>query len=154
MKFSNAEMSLMKLLQDDFPLERKPFLALGKAVNLSEEEVVNIVRRWKDEGIIRKLGVAVRPPQVGYKNNILVVWAVPPKAVDIVGMLFAGKEWVSHCYERTPPYLGRYNLFTMIHLPSPEEEGIIEDMAREAGIYDYMLLKTIEELKKTSMRYF
>lgn len=154
MKFSDKEIKLIKLLQDDFPLEPRPFLTLGEACGLKEAEVLEILRRWKREGKMRKLGVALRHGQVGYQNNVLVVWAVPPHSIDSVGMLFAQKRWVSHCYERTPPFLDRYNLFTMLHLPPRGGGEIIEAMAKEAGVEDYVALETIEELKKTSMKYF
>ncbi|MCX7981949.1 MAG: hypothetical protein N2572_03450 [Syntrophales bacterium] len=154
MKLSTKEISLIKLLQDDFPLEKRPFLLLGKACQMEEEQVLEILYRWKKEGLMRKFGAALRHHRVGYNKNALVVWAVPSPLIDQVGKALAQKKWVSHCYERKPPYLNRYNLFTMVHFPLKKKENIIEEMVKASGISDYIILETIEELKKTSMRYF
>lgn len=154
MTLSEKEWKLIGLLQDDFPLVKRPFLILGEECGLTEAQILETLKKWQSSGMMRKLGVALRHGQVGYQRNILVVWAVPSEKVDRAGMLFAEKKWVSHCYEREPPYLGRYNLFTMIHLPPGGREGVIEHMARESGIHDYLALETVEELKKTSMKYY
>jgi len=154
MNFTEKEKILIKLLQGDFPLDKQPFLTLSKKLNMGEEEILQMVKEWQRQGILRRIGASLRHYRVGYEKNTLVLWAVPPARVDEVGKLFAEKKWVSHCYERQPPYLGRYNLFTMIHEQRQETEELAEIMAKESGIEDYLSLETLEELKKTSMAYF
>jgi len=61
---------------------------------------------------------------------------------------------VTHCYERTPPYAGRYNLFTMVHFRNEQSEARLREMAAAAGIDDFKVLRSLEEFKKNSMEYF
>ena len=84
----------------------------------------------------------------------MVVWAVPPERKDEVGRLFASFTEVSHCYERTPAFAGRYVLYTMVHGRARPVRAIVSAMSDKTGLTDCIILETIRELKKTSMRYF
>ena len=80
--------------------------------------------------------------------------AVPEEACDAVGHLFASQPEITHCYERTPPFAGRYNLFTMIHFRTQDSEVRLREMAAASGIDDFRVLRSLEEFKKNSMEYF
>ena len=84
----------------------------------------------------------------------MVVWAVPDERCTEVGNRFATFREVSHCYQRTPPFAGRYNLFTMIHLRNGPLDTLLENMSSAVSISDYIVLESLAELKKTSMEYF
>jgi hypothetical protein len=51
-------------------------------------------------------------------------------------------------------FLGRYSLFTMVHFREGEGAGFLEELAVQAGASGYLVLTSVEELKKTSMEYF
>lgn len=142
-------------LQDGFKLETRPFKRIANQVGCSEEEVLKIIARSRDEGLIRRIGAAVRPGHLGHTANALVVWQVAEDRVDEVGAALAEMCEVSHCYERECPPNWPYNLFTMIHARSEEElEQIIADIFQRFSLGQYKVLRTVKELKKTSMRYF
>lgn len=151
---TDREKALARLIQADLPLDRRPFETIGRAVGLSEAEVLALIHQWKEEGLIRKMGVIIRHQQVGYTGNAMVIWAVPTKICESTGNLFASFPEVTHCYERTPPFEGKYNLFTMIHDKGHRLEEIVERLASLSGIGDFKILTSEEELKKTSMTYF
>lgn len=153
MNLSEREKTVVKLLQGDLPLVSRPYEWVGKQAGLPEQAVLEIIESLVSRGIIRKLAAVVRHRRVGYVKNALVIWAVPPDRIEDVGKFFATHKYVSHCYERTPPYLERYNLFTMIHYPPEGQVDIIESLATVASIKDYVILESVEELKKTSPSY-
>jgi DNA-binding Lrp family transcriptional regulator len=142
------------LIQGDIPLTARPFAAIGEAVGSAEEEVLAIVRGFAATGIIRKFAAIVRHQQVGYTHNVMVVWAVPPALAEEAGAILAGFAAVTHCYERNPPLEGRYNLFTMVHFQSRDDEALLRQMAAAAGVSDFRVLRSLEEFKKNSMEYF
>ena len=142
-------------LQDGFKLETRPFKRIANQVGCSEEEVLKIIERSRDEGLIRRIGAAVRPTLLGHTANALVVWEVSPDRVDEVGAALSEMREISHCYERECPPNWPYNFFTMIHARSEEElEQIIADIFQRFSLGQYKVLRTLRELKKTSMRYF
>jgi siroheme decarboxylase len=72
-----------------------------------------------------------------------------------VGAKLAAQRRVSHCYWREPKPSFPYNLYSMVHGRSEEEcRELVACMAAEAGVVDYEMLFSLEELKKTSMRYY
>ena len=84
----------------------------------------------------------------------MVVWAVREERIDEVGKAMASTREITHCYERTPFFLDRFNLFSMVHLKNIDPESFIHGIAVRLGIQDYQILLSEEELKKSSMEYF
>jgi len=121
---------------------------LRRHKDFDETEVVNIIDRLKRQGIIRKFVAILRHQQAGYEKNAMVVWAVPKSACEATGHLFASFKEITHCYERTPPFEGRYNIFTMIHFRKDKPDEFIQQLALLAGIADFKVLLSIEEFKK------
>jgi len=148
------EQQILQALQSDIPLHSRPFAALGKRLNLSEDAVIRIIQELADRGIIRKIGAILRHRQAGFKQNAMVVWSVPESRMEITGKILASFPEVSHCYERTPSFEGKYNLFTMVHLKSPDIENQVREMAQAADLDDYQILVSETEYKKSSMVYF
>lgn len=142
-------------LQDGFKLETRPFKRIANQVGCSEEEVLEIIVRNRDEGLIRRIGAAVRPALIGHTANALVVWEVSADRVDEVGAALSEMREISHCYERECPPNWPYNFFTMIHARSDEElDQLITDIFQRFSLGQHKVLRTVKELKKTSMRYF
>jgi siroheme decarboxylase len=141
-------------IQGDIPVDKHPFQMIGDAVGLSEAKVLAIVNRLKRQGIIRKFCAIVRHQRVGYEKNAMVVWAAPETSCEVTGKMFASCREITHCYERKPPFEGRYNLFTMVHFRNDNPDDLIQKLADLSGIRDYKILLSIEEFKKSSMVYF
>lgn len=148
------EADVARLLQGDIPLTGRPFQRIAETVGLTEEEVLSIVRGLRKRGIIRKIGAIVRHQKVGYTHNVMVVWAASPESAEAAGKALSSFAEVTHCYERTPPFDGRYNLFTMVHFRNETDEAFLRQMGLAAGIADFRVLRSVEEFKKNSMEYF
>jgi DNA-binding Lrp family transcriptional regulator len=145
---------ILQILQGDIPLHAHPFASLGKSLNLQEDDVMRIIHKLREKGIIRKLGAVLRHCQAGFTQNAMVVWHVPESRIETTGMILASFPEVSHCYERTPSFDGKYNVFTMVHLKTPDIPVQVRKMAEAAGLDDYQILISAIEYKKSSMVYF
>ena len=141
-------------IQGNIPLTVRPFQSIAKRLQLTESEVIATVKALLTEGTIRKFGAIVRHRRIGYSNNIMVAWAVPDGKTEEAGKKLAAFPEVTHCYERTPPFAGRYNLFTMIHLRTNNDEPLFMKMSDACGVSDFKVLRSLEEFKKNSMEYF
>lgn len=149
------EKKLIHELGGDMGDGPRPFADLGRRVGLDEDRVVAMIRGLRERGFLRRFGATLRHQRSGFTANAMVAWQVEPARIEEVGRIMAAFDEVTHCYQRrTTPGWSR-NLYTMIHAATPEECRILaEKMARTAGVADYELLFSNEELKKTSMRYF
>ncbi len=142
-------------LQDGFKLETRPFKRIALEVGCTEEEVIEIVKENCKQGIIRRIGVAVRPEHTGHKANALVAWKIADSEVENFGSAVSEMRQISHCYDRECPEGWPYNMFTMIHARTEDSlQQIIGEISERFQVNDYMILRTVRELKKTSMRYF
>jgi len=148
------EQKILRALQGDIPLHPHPFAGLGKDLNLSEDAVIRIIQGLADRGILRKIGAILRHREAGFTQNAMVVWAVPESSIEIAGKILASFPEVSHCYERTPPFEKKYNVFTMVHLKTADISDQVREMAEAANLDDYQILTSVTEYKKSSMAYF
>jgi DNA-binding Lrp family transcriptional regulator len=153
-RLTPIEAGVARRLQGDIPIAERPFEKIAKEIDLTEEKVLAITDDLRRQGIIRKFGAIVRHQLAGYTLNAMVVWAVPPDQLDDVGKRLASFPEITHCYERSPAFEGRYTLFTMIHFRKDADVDLLGKIAATAGVDDYKLLRSIEEFKKISMEYF
>lgn len=146
---------IIKFIQGDIPLTAHPFEDLAVSLNIPSTEVVTRIKLMQEKGIIRRFGAIIRHQKAGYNTNAMVAWQVEIDDADRVGQLMAASPNISHCYLReVPPEFG-YNLFTMIHAQSEQQlEEIIKQAAEQTNIQKYIILKSIKELKKVSMKYY
>ena len=148
------EKKIVKLVQQDTPLDKRPFKRIGEEAHVSEEEVITAIRSLIKNGIMRKFGAILRHQKAGFTDNAMVVWAVPSDKCEAVGQTLASFREVTHCYERIPPFEGKYTIFTMVHFRGGEQESMLQKLSREVGIQDFKVLISKEEYKKSSMEYF
>jgi siroheme decarboxylase len=148
-----SEKKLVRLLQHDFPIIEKPFAAFAGSVNMKESEIIDTINSWLKNGVIRRFGARLNHKKIGYSVNVLAAWA--GDEVEKWGEKFAEMDEVSHCYLRESYDEWPFELYTMVHTRSDEEaDKIIEAMKKDAPNSTMKKLKTLYELKKTSMKYF
>jgi DNA-binding Lrp family transcriptional regulator len=145
---------IARLIQKDIAVQKFPFKKIGRFCALTDTEVLKIIKELFDKGFIRKFGAILKHQKAGYTENALVVWEVPSTLAEKTGSLFASFPFISHCYQREPAFLGKYNIFTMIHSGGRPISSLIKDMVNATGIKDYLILKSVKEYKKTSPEYF
>ena len=157
----SKEMQIASLIQGDIPLIKCPFKHIGELTGSGEQDVLGIIEDMMKKGVIRKFGAILRHQKAGFKRNAMLLWAVPPSKSEAVGNILASFPEITHCYQRTPAFAGKYNIFTMIHLRDNghglrdnEYELLIQRLSSATGIKDYLLLISEEEFKKNSMEYF
>lgn len=150
----NSQDNLLRQLQGDLPVEKRPFRALASRAGMNEEAVLDTIGTLVQQGVIRKFGAILRHQRAGITRNAMVIWVVPPDRTEETGAVFASFREITHCYERRPPFEGRYNLFTMIHTGEGRLESVIAKISSRSGICDYQVLESLEEFKKSSMEYF
>jgi siroheme decarboxylase len=152
---SELEKKVIRGLQRDLPVCSHPFREIAQELGLQEHELTAVIQKLMEQGYIRRFGATIRHRISGFQANAMAAWAVPEPEVARVGAQMAAVREVTHCYERQVSGDWPYNLFTMIHGKTQKEcEAIARRMAKETGIYEYALLFSDAELKKTTMRYF
>ena len=97
----------------------------------------------------------LRHRKLGVRANAMVVWRVPADRLPRVGPRLASAPEVSHCYARHGIEGFPYTLYSMIHGPDLGScRGVAARLSDELGVDEYRLLVSLEEYKKTRLRYF
>ena len=152
---SELEKDIVRALQEGLPLVSRPYQVISQKLGVTEELLIFTIKDMISRGLIRRFGAAVRHQDLGFNANAMVVWRVPEPLVDLAGDVFTGFPQVSHCYQRSTGDDWEYNLFTMVHGHTGEEcRSAAVAMSEATGIKEYLILYSMAELKKTSMKYF
>jgi len=149
------EIALVRVLQEELPVEERPFLEGARRLGISEEELLAKAQALQEEGIMRRFAAVIRHRVAGFTANGMACWVVPEERVDEVGQRFASYPQVSHCYRRPTFEDWPYNVFTMIHAMTRERcEATVRKIADETGIDTYVILYSHTEYKKERVKYY
>ncbi len=158
---TDFEKAVIRATQGDLPLLAHPFAPAAKSLELSEEQLLDILRDFNQKSIIRRFAAVLRHRKAGFRANGMGCWAIPEDQINKAGETAASFDTVSHCYHRPAfPPQWPYNLFTMVHGHHRAEveeqiEVIREALAEEALIPQAQtILYSVKEFKKTRVRYF
>ncbi len=128
---------------------------MAERLGVSEEEVLEVIRRLKEEGKLARIGAVLYHRRSGYKYNAMVCANVDQKAMDEVAEKIAENPMVTHCYQRIPAPDWDYNLYFMYHGRDKEEveKGIKNLLDKIPYVKRYIILFSEREFKKTSVEY-
>jgi siroheme decarboxylase len=129
--FKEIDRKIVQILQDDFPIVERPWKEIGDKLNLTEDDVINHLKRLNEQGIARKIGSIVDGSKVGLNAATLVAMKVPKTKVSEIARIINSYSAISHNYEREH----EYNVwFTITASNNHELNTIIEDIRQKTGI--------------------
>jgi siroheme decarboxylase len=152
---SELEVAAIRVVQEDLPLDPRPFKVQAEQIGTSENELLDLLASFKERKLMRRFAAVMNHRSAGFKANAMGVWAVPDAQLDEIGPQMAGFALVSHCYRRPTYDDWPYSIFTMVHGKNTKEcEATIDAIHDETGVDEYALLWSIKEYKKTRVRYY
>ncbi|MCX5708214.1 MAG: Lrp/AsnC family transcriptional regulator [Candidatus Omnitrophica bacterium] len=134
---------ILKELQDNFPISRRPFADSCRKFGLSEEELICKVRSLKKRKLIRYLGAIFETKKLGIKST-LVAMNVPRKRLFQTVRMINSYPQVSHNYLRS----GKYNIwFTLSAASKAKLALLLKEIKRRANMEDVLNLETVKVFK-------
>jgi siroheme decarboxylase len=127
-------------LQGEFPLTSRPFRDAGRALGLTEDELIEGVRDLTGSGALSRFGPLWNAEQIG-GGVCLAAMAVPgPRFEEVAEMVNAHPE-VAHNYERAHAF----NMWFVISADDSRKiERVIAEIERETGLCVYAMPKARE----------
>jgi len=147
----SIDRKLVAQAEKGLPVLSEPFNQIAAETGITPQQAIQRLKQLREEGVIRRFGVSLRPISIGYAANAVVAWKVPEERVCELGAYFAGYKDISHCYEREV-VAGRweYNLYTVIHgRERTAVEELVKLLALVVGIADYVVLFSTKNLKNS-----
>jgi siroheme decarboxylase len=123
---------LLDVLQTPLPLVARPFEAVGRALGLSEQQVLERVTNLKSkQRVIRQISAIFDSKALGYQS-CLVAAQVDPEQIDTAAEVVNAHPGVSHNYRRNDAY----NLWYTLAVPPDSQLGLdrtIEILHHQSG---------------------
>jgi DNA-binding Lrp family transcriptional regulator len=134
------------------PIEAEPFARLASDLGLTQQEVVERLKRLVAEGKVKRFAASVRHQPMGYAHNTMLLVRVEAGRLDELGGAASRFLEVSHCYHRHHPDGDPDCLYIMIHTREKERmDEIINSIAALPGVRGVEVCTSLIELKKTSL---
>lgn len=155
-KFTELEHNILALAGTNLSDSLTPYADIAEQVGCEEKEVIDLLSSLKDDKIIRRFGATLRHQKAGYGANAMVAWRVEEdQNPEKIGETMAMRPEISHCYLRITYDDWPYNLYTMIHGKGPDDcKNVVKELMEQTGVTDHCILRSLKEMKKTSMVYF
>jgi DNA-binding Lrp family transcriptional regulator len=139
----DIDRELLNKLQWDFPLEARPFAAIGEHLGIDEAEVLARTARVKELGILRQLSAIFDTRALGY-SSALVAAKIDPARIDEAAEVISRHPGVSHNYKRNHDY----NLWYTLAVPPGEDfDEHLDALHRESGALVTRKLPTLRLYK-------
>jgi DNA-binding Lrp family transcriptional regulator len=136
---------ILSRIQKKFPLVAKPFKVIADELGISEDEVIKILQKEKEDKIIRQTSAIFDTKRLGYKSS-LVAFKISEDKIDEAVEIINQHPGVSHNYERNH----EFNIwFTMAVSPDSKLglDKTIEILSKLTKADDYIMLPTLKLFK-------
>ena len=92
--------ALLNEIQSNFPVDPRPYQALGARLGIGEDEVLKRISNLRKAGIIRRIGASINSRKIGFVSTRLAARAPEDKYQRFVEMV-TQVDGVTHNYLRT-----------------------------------------------------
>lgn len=125
-----TDRAILNLIQSSFPIESRPYLAIGNVVGITEHEAFARVRNLKERKIIRRLGANFVSGKLGFRSTLCAAKVPEDRLASFVAEVNS-LPGVTHNYLRSHVY----NVWFALIGPSWEEVcAVIEKITQKTDI--------------------
>ena len=134
---------ILEIIQDGFPLEERPYAALGRRLGISEDVAFEHVENLRKSGVIRRLGGIYDSRRLGYISR-LCAGVVPEGNLDSFAVAADKIPSITHNYIRSHAY----NVwFTVIARSEAEIQETVRGLEAETALHDAHVLSASRMFK-------
>ena len=134
---------ILEIIQDGFPLEERPYAALGRRLGVSEDIAFEHVENLRKSGVIRRLGGIYDSRRLGYISR-LCAGVVPEGNLDGFAAAVNKIPAITHNYIRSHAY----NVwFTVIARSEAEIQETVRGLEAETALHDAHVLSASRMFK-------
>jgi DNA-binding Lrp family transcriptional regulator len=139
-----CDRNVLAAIEDGLPLVDRPYRDVAQRLGVSENDLLDRLRRMATSGTLARFGCVVRHRALGYTANAMAVWNIRDDNVDVVAGRYARHPSVTLCYRRPRRHPDwSYNLFCMVHAKTRRDAyAAIDDLnlVGETGLNDQAVL--------------
>ncbi|MDG4549928.1 MAG: AsnC family transcriptional regulator [Candidatus Contendobacter sp.] len=126
---SDADLELLNRFQRDFPLTTYPFRVIAERLGWGENEVLEALRRLREEGKVSRVGAVFATRRLGVST--LAALAVPPERLEAVAQRVNAYPEINHNYQREH----EFNLwFVLTAATVARLRAVLAEIEEDAGL--------------------
>jgi DNA-binding Lrp family transcriptional regulator len=139
----DVDKAIVNEIQSDFPITTRPYRELGKRFQLSEEEVLERLKRLKAEGVIRRIGGNFDSKSLNFTSTLCAA-KVPKQKMDRFVEVVNSYPGVTHNYLRNHDY----NVwFTFIAQNVLLIDKALDEISGATGVTEIINLPAVKKFK-------
>ena len=86
---SETEKQVLRIIQHGMPRSMTPFADMAQKAGIETEQLLDVIKGWKADGSLRRIGAIVNHYEVGLSAGEMVVWQVEADRIEEVGKKLA-----------------------------------------------------------------
>jgi len=139
----DIDKKILNEIQSDFPITSRPYLEVGKHLNLSESEVIESIKKLKEKGIIRRIGGNFHSNRLNFVSTLCAA-KVPEEKIKYFVEVVNSFPGVTHNYLRNHDY----NIwFTFIAEDMDYIEEALRKISEKTGAVEIRNLPAVKTFK-------
>ena len=125
-----VDRTILDLIQSGFPLESRPYAAIGAHAGIGEQEALDRVRSLRRRGVVRRIGANFQSGKIGFTSTLCAA-RVPHDTLEAFIEAVNAEPGVTHNYLRDH----EYNIWFTYIGPSPDHiRAALDRIAETTGI--------------------
>ncbi len=138
-----TDKQILNRLQTNFPIAKNPFALLAREMGMEETEYISRVKKFREKGIIRRIGANFPPAALGYVSTLCGA-RVPEEKIQAFTDIVNSYHGVTHNYLRD----NEVNIwFTMIAPGQEIIEQNVKQICNDTGIQEIYLFPATQVFK-------
>jgi len=134
---------ILNRIQKNFPVAAEPFRLIGEEFGIGEEELIERIRRMKEEGFIRRIGAVFDGKKLGFVSTLCAACVPEERLAQFVEAVNA-LPGVTHNYRRS----GDYNIWFTLIAPSEEQiRSELDGIKAKTGVEDILDMRAVRMFK-------
>lgn len=134
---------ILNEIQSNFPVSPRPFLELGRRADMSEDMIIERIKKLKADGIIRRIGGSLNSRKLDFTSTLCAA-RVPAQKMDAFTETVNKYKGVTHNYLRK----NDYNVWFTFIGPSVEYiERCLEEISRKTGVGTILNMPAVRTFK-------
>jgi DNA-binding Lrp family transcriptional regulator len=139
----DIDRAIINNIQSDFPITSRPYREVGRHLDLSENEILERVKRLKEKGIIRRIGGNFNSRSLNYASTLCAA-KVPEQKLDEFVEVVNRYPGVTHNYLRNHTY----NVWFTFIAPTMEYvDKALKEISETTGVEEVLNLPAVKTFK-------
>ena len=139
----DVDKKILNIIQAGFPVEAEPFKVLGEQVGISEDDVLERIKKLKETGIIRRIGAVFDTRRLGFVSTLCAARVPEEKLKEFVEIVNS-YPGVTHNYRRSH----EYNVwFTCIASTEEKIKKTLMEISEKTDITDMLNMPAKRKFK-------